>query len=329
MTKTIALSALLTVSLASTSLVAEESSDLAANTELDQDSTLALGVAHDSVSGRILPQSCVDTSALETNSPLSFSSAAFEMLEDASFEQLSKKLSLEASANLGLTDSIDLSLAGDYVRESASSSRSISRSFVSTATSRAQSLDLNTLNPDPRALAFLDRISNTNLDDQGIAERRRRFCGDSFLLASRYEAKLSATIALVFSSEESASTLGASLNLGSSDDADLDLTLVGGLNQLTEEEKGQIALKVTGVQLGGEPTGLLQFLPAGELNCNLSEPEPCIEAYHDVLNYARTNFVAQLATADASKLIPAATRWERYDNTWSLFELAPDAFMYF
>ncbi|NRA64136.1 MAG: hypothetical protein HRU19_06600 [Pseudobacteriovorax sp.] len=300
---------------------------------------VTLGLPYDSLEDKFRSKSCI-TDGVSINERRAqvpnFIKSSFEVLNDASYETLSKTLSFDLSLSLGLQNDLDLTGAVNYSKTSASNARSITQSFISKATTEFITLDQEQISPEPSALAFLKRFEidadndgERDLSNEDIIQRRRKFCGDSFVSAVTYQASISGTIKLEFASEEDKANLSGSISIENNADGTTALTLAGGVSQLTEEERGSVKLTITGNQLGGSSEELLAFLPGETLTCDIDNAEPCLVAYDQLRTYAKAGFVEQLRNVSLGEIIPIAVETEAYDDSWTLFELSPDAFLWF
>lgn len=243
-----------------------------------------LGQAFSSAKSKILPVSCITSSAVDEKA--GNTRGSFEIGVDVGVKDVLNKISGTLNADVKfpvIRAGVDAELAKEMAASEYVANRLVTYS----------------LTPKKRVLrgpfSVSPRIANM-LNDGGFDPAN---CGDEFITAVTFGAKLFVNMRVEFLNNEDKLNIGGNIELGyGMDGSPVGVDIQASANYLDEKTKKSVKITVRAEQHGGDPAKFAKVIPGNIMECNLDDPQPCIDMFNNVVSYAKEDFSAQLESLD-------------------------------
>jgi hypothetical protein len=130
-------------------------------------------------------------------------------------------------------------------------------------------------------------------------------CGDEFITEISLGAQFMATLRVDFLNEQDKMDVGGKINV------DVYMGLVGvdgSLNVVDDKVKRRTKVKLSVIQKGGDPGKLIKHLPEKLVECTMSAPNNCLQAFREIMLYAKGDFAQQLEDSSNYNVLGYTTR---------------------
>ncbi|NRA64137.1 MAG: hypothetical protein HRU19_06605 [Pseudobacteriovorax sp.] len=286
----------------------QENSQLDTELSASQGRHANLGQAYDSRLEKVFRYPCVQGNTIQSGTPRT----DVTYHKDLSRDEIRRKLALEIGISFGVGP-VSLSPAIEFADENSSTELSSTQTVVIRHQGLSEQLNPNMLALSNSGKQFAESYPNSVY----------QWCGDEFIQRIDYGASLVATLKYTYSSASDKKIIGGKIGV----DAGLSgfFNFVGlrfGLRNLKEKAKERTLVEVSGIQIGGQPELLSSILPSENLSCRLNDIEPCLKAFNEILEYAKTEFPNQLTST--GRLVPIQYSTLSYEDFGeSLADLSP------
>lgn len=239
-----------------------------------------LGQAYSSAKSKILPVSCISSSLVDLEA--GNTRGSFEIGVDVGAKDVLNKISGTLNADVKFPV-IRAGIDAELAKEMAASEYVANRLVTYSLTPKKKVL---------RGPYSISPVIANKLSEDGFDPAN---CGDEFVTAVTLGAKLFVNMRVEFLNNEDKLNIGGNIELGYGlDGSPVGVDIQASANYLDEKTKKSVKITVRAEQHGGDPAKFAKVIPANIMECNLEDPQPCLDMFNNVVAYAKEDFASQL-----------------------------------